>query len=46
MIEGQTLTTLKSMMIQLLVETSNTVLDFEKVSHIISQDVNLTIGLL
>jgi EAL and modified HD-GYP domain-containing signal transduction protein len=45
-IEGQTLTTLKTMMIQLLVETSNSTLDFEKISHIISQDVNLSIGLL
>tara|TARA_B100000809_G_scaffold223256_1_gene232696 strand:+ start:132 stop:455 length:324 start_codon:yes stop_codon:yes gene_type:complete len=34
------------MMIQLLVETSNNILDFEKVLHIISQDVNLTIGVL
>ncbi len=46
MIEGQTLTTLKTMMIQLLSETSNSPLDFEKISHIIGQDVNLTIGLL
>jgi EAL and modified HD-GYP domain-containing signal transduction protein len=46
MIEGQTLTTLKTMMLQLLAETSNNTLDFEKVSNIISQDVNLTIGLL
>ncbi|PKI16231.1 EAL and HDOD domain-containing protein [Colwellia sp. 12G3] len=46
MIEGQTLTTVKTMMIQLLAETSNSTLDFEKISHIISQDVNLTIGLL
>jgi EAL and modified HD-GYP domain-containing signal transduction protein len=46
MIEGQTLTTLKTMMMQLLIETSNSTLDFEKISDIISQDVNLTIGLL
>ena len=46
MIEGQTLTTVKTMMIQLLSETANNSLDFEKISQIISQDVNLTIGLL
>ncbi|PKG80738.1 hypothetical protein CXF85_21735 [Colwellia sp. 75C3] len=46
MIEGQTLTTLKTMMLQLLTETANNTLDFEKISHIISHDVNLTIGLL
>ena len=46
MIEGQTLTTVKTMMMQLLSETSKSVLDFGKVSQIISQDVNLTIGLL
>ncbi len=45
-IEGQTLTTLKIMMLQLLTETANDTLDFERISHIISQDVNLTIGLL
>ena len=46
MVEGQTLTTLKIMMLQLLTETANDTLDFERISHIISQDVNLTIGLL
>jgi EAL and modified HD-GYP domain-containing signal transduction protein len=45
-IEGQTLTTLKVMMLQLLTETANDTLNFERISHIISQDVNLTIGLL
>jgi len=45
-VEGQTLTTLKIMMLQLLTETANDTLDFERISHIISQDVNLTIGLL
>ncbi|KGJ93931.1 EAL and HDOD domain-containing protein [Colwellia psychrerythraea] len=46
MIEGQALTTVKTMMLQLLSETSHSTLDFGKVSQIISQDVNLTIGLL
>lgn len=46
MIEGQALTTLKTMMLQLLSETANTKLDFSRIAHIISQDVNLTIGLL
>ncbi|WP_019028170.1 EAL and HDOD domain-containing protein [Colwellia piezophila] len=46
MITGQTLTTLKTMMIRLLSETSHTSLNFEKISQIISHDVNLTIGLL
>lgn len=46
MIEGKTLTTLKTMMIHLLSETAKSILDFERISHIISQDVNLTIGLL
>lgn len=45
-IEGQSLTTLKSMMLQLLSETANETLDFSHVANIISQDVNLTIGLL
>jgi EAL and modified HD-GYP domain-containing signal transduction protein len=45
-VEGQTLTTLKIMMLQLLTEAANDALDFEKISYIISQDVNLTIGLL
>ena len=46
MIEGQALTTVKAMMMQLLSETSKSTLDFGEVSRIISQDVNLTIGLL
>ena len=46
MIEGQALTTLTTMMLQLLSETANTRLDFSRIAHIISQDVNLTIGLL
>ena len=46
MIEGQTLTTLTTMMLQLLSETANTKLNFSRIADIISQDVNLTIGLL
>jgi len=45
-IEGQTLTSTKVQMLQLLSETFNYPLNYNKVAEIISQDVNLTIGLL
>jgi len=45
-IKGQALTPIKNHMLHLMSETFNTPLDFNAVSAIIGQDVNLTIGLL
>ena len=45
-IEGQTLTPIKTQMLQLMSETFNTHLNYEAIANIISHDVNLTIGLL
>jgi len=45
-IEGQTLAPIKTQMLQLISETFNTPLNFDKIAHIISHDVNLTVGLL
>lgn len=45
-IEGQKLTSAKVQMLQLLSETFNYPLNYNKVAEIISHDVNLTIGLL
>jgi EAL and modified HD-GYP domain-containing signal transduction protein len=46
MIEGQSLSPIKTQMLQLLSETFNYPLNYEKVASIISHDVNLTVGLL
>lgn len=45
-IEGQTLTPIKTQMLHLLSETFNYPMNFESVAEIISHDVNLTVGLL
>lgn len=45
-IEGQTIAPIKAQMLHLLSETFNTPLNFNTISEIISQDVNLTVGLL
>jgi len=45
-VKGQTLTSAKVQMLQLLSETFNYPLNYSKVAEIISHDVNLTIGLL
>ncbi len=46
MIEGQTLAPFKTQMLNLMSETFKTPLDFDKISEVISHDVNLSIGLL
>ncbi len=45
-IEGQTLAPIKTQMLNLISETFNTPLDYNKIAEIISHDVNLTVGLL
>ncbi|PCI59427.1 MAG: hypothetical protein COB35_11310 [Gammaproteobacteria bacterium] len=45
-IEGQTLNPIKTHMLHLMSETFKTPLDYNAVASIISQDVNLTIGIL
>jgi len=45
-IEGQSLSPIKTQMLNLLSETFNYPLDYSTVSEIISHDVNLTVGLL
>lgn len=45
-VEGQTIAPIKAQMLNLLSETFNTPLNFSTVSDIISQDLNLTVGLL
>lgn len=45
-IEGQTLAPIKTQMLNLMGETFNTPLNYDVISDIISQDVNLTVGLL
>lgn len=45
-IEGKTLTTIKTQMLQLLNECFNQPLNFDAIAEIISQDVNLTIAIL
>ena len=45
-VEGQTLTTIKTQMLQLLNESFSHPLNFTEISNIISHDVNLTIALL
>jgi len=45
-IEGQSLSPIKTQMLNLLSETFNYPLDYTSVSEIISHDVNLTVGLL
>lgn len=45
-IEGQALAPIKTQMLNLLSETFNYPLNYETVAEIISQDVNLTVGLL
>jgi len=46
MVEGQTLAPIKTQMLNLISETFNTPLDYDKIADIISHDVNLTVGLL
>ena len=45
-VAGQKMTSQKTQMLHLLSETFNTPINYDKVAKIISQDVNLTIGLL
>jgi EAL and modified HD-GYP domain-containing signal transduction protein len=45
-IEGQTLTPIKTQMLELMSETFNSPLVYEKIADIISHDVNLTVSLL
>jgi EAL and modified HD-GYP domain-containing signal transduction protein len=45
-VAGQTLTTIKTQMLQLLNESFSSPIDFDAISKIISHDVNLTIALL
>jgi len=45
-IEGQTLSPIKAQMLQLMSETFQSPLNFSSIADIISQDVNLTVGLL
>ncbi len=45
-IEGQTLAPVKTQMLHLISETFNTPFNFETISDIISQDINLTVSLL
>ena len=45
-IEGQTLAPIKAQMLDLMSETFNSPLNYEKIANIISHDVNLTVGLL
>ncbi|WP_448565308.1 EAL and HDOD domain-containing protein [Thalassotalea ganghwensis] len=46
MIEGQTLAPMKTQMLNLISETFNVPLDYTAIAHIISHDINLTVGLL
>jgi len=45
-VEGQTLAPIKTQMLNLISETFNSPLDYDKIATIISHDVNLTVGLL
>lgn len=45
-IEGQTLTPIKTQMLELMSETFNSPLNYEKIANVISHDVNLSIGIL
>lgn len=45
-VEGETLAPIKTQMLNLMSETFNTPLNFEVIANIVSQDVNLTVGLL
>jgi len=45
-VAGQTLAPIKAQMLELMSETFNSPLDYEKIANIISHDVNLTVGLL
>ena len=45
-VEGQTLAPMKTQMLNLISETFNVPLDYNAIADIISQDINLTVGLL
>lgn len=45
-VEGQTLTPIKTQMLELMSETFNSPIEYEKIANIISHDVNLTVSLL
>jgi len=45
-VEGQTLTPIKTQMLELMSETFNSPIEYQKIADIISHDVNLTVSLL